>query len=213
MQTHQKRLGWRVILLSGLVLAAILGGCSAETRYKILSVFFDDVPPPGGKPMETAAPPPEKAPPAHPQPETVKAPPPPPAETRPASESLKSWEEVVKALPASPTGGVDWVKALASGVIAPRPSIRPGGAPQPVLPLDVELVPSVGPMFGVVFPHVTHTALLSCTNCHPGLFQMQKGATPISMAAITEGRSCGVCHGKVAFPTTACLRCHPKMGG
>jgi c(7)-type cytochrome triheme protein len=108
----------------------------------------------------------------------------------------------------------DWAKALTGDVIAPRPGIDPKAEEQPVFPLDVELVPADNPLFNVVFPHETHTALLACTTCHPAIFQMAKGADPITMGNIYAGQYCGVCHGKVAFAVpTGCPRCHRALAG
>lgn len=127
-------------------------------------------------------------------------------------ERAATWEEAVKLLPVT-AGTTDWVKALAQGIVAPRPGIDPKAQEQAILPLDVERVPAAGAMFKAVFPHQAHTAWLGCPNCHTGIFQMAKGTTPITMAKINAGEACGVCHGKVAFPATACARCHPAMGG
>lgn len=136
----------------------------------------------------------------------------PPEEPRRPIERAASWDEAAKLLPL--TAGVpDWARALAEGLIAPRPGRDPGAAEEPVFPLDVELVPLGNPALKVVFPHGAHTAWLACANCHPGIFQMAKGADPITMEKIFAGRYCGACHGKVAFPVTACGRCHPALGG
>lgn len=141
------------------------------------------------------------------------------AEWHPTEEVLKpieqatSWDNVMKLLPV--TGGTpDWAKALTEGVIAPRPGADPKAVDQPTFPLDVEVVPADNPVFKVRFPHGTHTALLSCTTCHPGIFQMARGADPITMEKIYAGQYCGACHGKVAFPVpTGCPRCHPVLAG
>lgn len=127
-------------------------------------------------------------------------------------ERAKNWEEAAKLLPVT-AGTTDWVKALTEGVVAPRPGIDPKAEEQAVLPLDVELVPAAGEMFKVIFPHKTHTEWLGCPNCHTGIFQMAKGADPMTMEKINAGQYCGVCHGKVAFSAAACGRCHPAMGG
>jgi c(7)-type cytochrome triheme protein len=134
-------------------------------------------------------------------------------EPRKPIEHATGWENAMKLLPV--TGGMpDWAKALTENVIAPRPSIDLKAADQPTFPLDVELVPADNPLFKVVFPHGTHTALLSCTTCHPGIFQMAKGADPITMAKIYAGQYCGTCHGKVAFAVpTGCPRCHLALAG
>lgn len=132
-----------------------------------------------------------------------------PPEPRKPIERSKNWAEAAKALPVT-DGMVDWVKALAQGVIAPRAGADAKAADQPVLPLDVELVPAAGDMFKVIFPHKTHTEWLGCPNCHPAIFQMAKGADPITMEKINAGQYCGVCHGKVAFPVSECRLCHSK---
>lgn len=129
----------------------------------------------------------------------------------PPIENAKTWAEAEAMLPQDAFGNPDWAKALRDGTIAPRPGPQPGAAAQPVLDLDVELVPAAGEMFKVVFAHSTHTSFLTCRNCHTRIFQMQKGATKMSMAEVSAGKFCGVCHGKVAFPTTACGRCHPAL--
>jgi c(7)-type cytochrome triheme protein len=135
--------------------------------------------------------------------------PPPP---RKPIEQAKNWDEAAKALPKS-DGMVDWVKALAQEVIAPKPGIDPKAEDQPLLPVDVDLVPTAGGIFKVVFSHNSHTMWLACPNCHTGIFQMAKGADAITMDKINEGQYCGICHGKVAFASSACARCHPAMAG
>jgi c(7)-type cytochrome triheme protein len=108
---------------------------------------------------------------------------------------------------------VNWVAAVDKGAIAPQAGLTPEAKSKDVMDLDVELVPEAGEMFKAVFPHKTHTAVLGCENCHPGIFQMAKGTAPITMAKINAGEYCGVCHGKVAFGADACGRCHPAMAG
>lgn len=143
---------------------------------------------------------------------------PPKGDWRPSEEPRKPieratrWDDAAKLLPVT-AGGPDWVKALAEDVIAPRPGVGAKAADQPVFPLTIDRVPVDQPIFKVVFPHEAHTAWLGCDNCHPDRFQMQAGATPINMGLIYAGQACGACHGKVAFPPTACGRCHPAMGG
>ena len=147
-------------------------------------------------------------------PKTAEAPVPSTPAAAPAVEKLKTWEDVAQALPKTAIGGVDWVRAIADGTIAPRSALDPKAAGLPPLPLDVERIPDGQPVFRVVFPHSVHTQWLACANCHPGIFQMKRGATPINMGAIFAGQYCGVCHGKVAFAVpTGCPRCHPALAG
>jgi len=65
---------------------------------------------------------------------------------------------------------------------------------------------------GVTFRHASHTRKSACADCHPKPFSMRKGTTPITMAAIYDGQSCGKCHnGTKAFGTASCTRCHDNL--
>jgi c(7)-type cytochrome triheme protein len=113
-------------------------------------------------------------------------------------------------LPKSISGNrVNWVKALDEGKIKPRyDRLDPNAAP---VVIDLNIVREVkGSMPDVVYPHKQHTEWLDCSNCHPAIFNPQKGSNVISMAAILLGEKCGVCHGKVAFPVSECRLCHSK---
>src|SRR5262249_3638250 len=127
-------------------------------------------------------------------------------------ERAATWNDAEKLLPVT-AGSADWGKALADGVIAPRPGIDSTAQDEDVLPLDVELVPAGNPDFKATVPHEAHTRELSCAACHPGIFQMAGGADPITMDKINAGEYCGRCHGKVGFELDACGRCHPAMSG
>jgi c(7)-type cytochrome triheme protein len=113
-------------------------------------------------------------------------------------------------LPKSTSGNrIDWVKSLNEGKIEPRADRNDPKAAPAVM--DLNIVREVkGSMPDVVYPHKQHTEWLDCSNCHPAIFVPQKGANQISMAAILLGQKCGVCHGKVAFPVSDCVRCHSK---
>lgn len=128
----------------------------------------------------------------------------------PAAERAKSWEEAAAALPRTSAGRVDWTRGVMTNVIAPRPGRDPRTPLQPVLELDVELS-SFGEAFAVTFRHGSHTNWLSCANCHPALFPLGRKAprAPATMKDMEQGRSCGACHGPVAFgPGQDCARCH-----
>ena len=62
-----------------------------------------------------------------------------------------------------------------------------------------------------VFPHWLHRIHYRCDACHDSLFEMKKGATPVTMDLIGAGKACGACHnGDLAFDDdfTNCTRCH-----
>jgi len=122
------------------------------------------------------------------------------------------WRAVRDLLPKDPAGEPDWVHALAGDMIHPKASIDEKAPEQPVFDLTLELVPKGWEDFKATFPHAVHTQVLACTSCHTGIFQMQKGADPITMEKIFAGEYCGRCHGKVAFaPVTGCPRCHLSL--
>jgi c(7)-type cytochrome triheme protein len=122
------------------------------------------------------------------------------------------WLAELNRLPRDANGGTDWVRALDSKLIDPKAGLDPKTEDEPVMDLDVELVPEGLPEFKATYPHQIHTRLLACANCHTGIFQMEKGADPITMEKIFAGEYCGRCHGKVAFdPATNCIRCHREM--
>lgn len=215
----------RIGLLAGTALLTIaLTGCRAETRQRLLSMVFDGVtptPPPPTRRLrrdllrenqqlqeqleqaraeltiaqERGAPQPDA----------------PAAALRPIEQSHR-WDEAAQLLPKTEEMP-DWSKALAEGIVAPKPGSDPQAARQPVIPLDIELIPESDPTYKVVFGHAAHTAWLSCANCHPGIFPMKQGGSAITMETIGRGEHCGVCHGPVAFSADACARCHAALGG
>jgi c(7)-type cytochrome triheme protein len=70
-----------------------------------------------------------------------------------------------------------------------------------------------GAMGKVTFSGDVHAkAGLKCGDCHPGLFQMKKGADKITMADHSNGKYCNTCHnGQKAFDIKGnCAKCHKK---
>lgn len=141
---------------------------------------------------------------------------PPPAEDGihdPGNDGTLALQHPLHAYAGLPKGNagnrVNWVAALNDKKIAPRWD-RLDPAAEAVV-MDLNIVREVkGTMPDVVYPHKAHTEILDCSNCHPALFEPQKGANKLSMAAIMLGQQCGVCHGKVAFPISECRLCHSQ---
>ena len=53
----------------------------------------------------------------------------------------------------------------------------------------------------------------ACGACHPGLFTMKKDTAKMTMAALNQGKYCGVCHnGEKAFGTKDPKKCHKCHG-
>lgn len=108
---------------------------------------------------------------------------------------------------------IDWVAALDNGLINPRVDLQ-GEEKLYAVDLDV-IMKNTASMPYVRYPHLPHTKWLACKNCHPAVFLPKKGSNFVNMSAIMRGQSCGLCHGKVAFPPLECNRCHsvPKDQG
>lgn len=200
-----------VMLLIGSVVQ-VISGCSEESRYRVLSVFFQGVPKPGEKrkwnPVVGHA---RRPPPPIPTPT------PKPVELVQVAreEHGRDWlTALMPKLPKDKSGKPDMARALNEKLIAPKPGIKEGAKDQAPFSLNVDLVPKGQPAMKVVFSHKVHTQWLGCPNCHPAIFQMKKGADPITMATLYAGKYCARCHGKVAFGIpTGCARCHPALGG
>jgi len=63
-------------------------------------------------------------------------------------------------------------------------------------------------MKGILFSHKIHSTWVRCTLCHPNPFKPEVGQNKVKMIEMKDGKSCGKCHGKVAFTYSDCLRCH-----
>ncbi|MGE0439625.1 MAG: c(7)-type cytochrome triheme domain-containing protein [Gemmatimonadales bacterium] len=135
-----------------------------------------------------------------------------PADTgRPAIEGTLSPDSAMALLPRDRAGNLDWVTALRTGVIAPRPGPPGKVTPPSGFQFGFDFV-FKGPdtTFDAAFPHSTHTEMIACQQCHPRVFPYRNPT--ITMADVLTGKYCGACHGKVAFnPATACERCHTRF--
>jgi c(7)-type cytochrome triheme protein len=129
----------------------------------------------------------------------------------PYAEDNRDPEVLLQPFPRDEDGGVDWIAAVKTGLIRPRPSYtlnESSGPPEPG-PAD-SILSETDSMPPVIFPHASHALWLECRNCHPGVFAPKNGANAMSMADLNAGRFCGTCHGKVAFPLSSCDRCHRR---
>lgn len=128
-------------------------------------------------------------------------------------EGPKDRFKKLKKLPKAPYGNkIDWVEARNKGMISPVLSILdPHYRPMPFVDsLELEAAWTLIPP--AHFRHGEHLKWLDCANCHPDIFKIKKKATQhFLMKHILEGKFCGACHLKVAFPLNNCKRCHPDM--
>jgi cytochrome c oxidase cbb3-type subunit 2 len=220
----------------GLVVSSalmLLVACSVTTRTRVLSKFFDGVPPAGSRVVEPSGPASKAAPVKNPDQakSTAVAPPAAPVVPPAPIEAYRSWHEVLAALPVRSDGGVDWSRAYVDGLVTPRllgrspaPTTPPhsldslmdlaSGDPRlPAFNLDLRITPhaladaEAASLYEVRFPHSSHTAWLGCTSCHPGVTTNRT-----DMRGILDGQHCGRCHGRVSFaPEVSCSRCHTRL--
>lgn len=124
------------------------------------------------------------------------------------------FNEFTEKLPKERFGnGINWEKAEDEGLIKPIGYLPGVSIKRPPLKIqkDFPLEPKVEGMPQIVFSHKKHTVWNGCEVCHPEIFSgVKKGLTKYSMLEIFDGKFCGVCHGKVAFPLLDCQRCHAK---
>lgn len=124
------------------------------------------------------------------------------------------FNEFAEKLPKERFGnGINWEKAEADGIIKPMDFLEGVTAKRPPLKIqkDFTLEPKLGGMPEIIFSHKKHTGWNGCDLCHPEIFVgVKKGSTKYNMIEIFDGKFCGVCHGKVAFPLLDCQRCHAK---
>ena len=74
---------------------------------------------------------------------------------------------------------------------------------------DLSVVTAYPWVHPVTFSHEKHSIWNGCELCHPEIFPTaQKETIHFSMFSNIEGRYCGACHGKVAFPLNNCQGCH-----
>lgn len=193
---YQVGLAFRSLVLVA-ICAAILSGCSREA----LSLVFD-IPE-----KEEVASGPVYVAPQDGEAGSSSAP-------RPAIEGTLDPDSVVAMLPRDHAGNIDWMDALRSGVIRPKNGVL-GDSAFSAMTLGSEFaldfyLPGPAEVFDAIFPHSSHTSWVACQQCHPRIFRYRDAE--IKMAEVLQGKYCGECHGKVAFPpATACERCHVDM--
>ncbi len=174
----------------------VLAAAALVSCARAASIFLDL--PPEARPQQTSAA-------AAPRPDTAA-----PDTSRPPIEATLDPDSVRKLLPADADGNIDWVAALRARIIRPRPGLPGTAAPPSGEGFRFDFVYQ-GPdrTFDALFPHSSHVEWLRCESCHPAIFRYRN--TPPTMADVNDGKACGQCHGKVAFPPTSCWRCHPAF--
>jgi c(7)-type cytochrome triheme protein len=119
------------------------------------------------------------------------------------------WAEKLALLPKYENGDINWVKAFSGGMIKPKPGLDEKAEDLDTEDMVLERIPKDSPEDKAIFPHLEHTQVLACPNCHPAIFKKKEGAAKITMKNIKAGEFCGRCHGPVAFAVKNCGSCHP----
>jgi c(7)-type cytochrome triheme protein len=119
----------------------------------------------------------------------------------------------LKNLPKTEYGNkIDWVQAVKDGEITPAQSILEEDFEPIEFTKELLLEAEWAMISPAVFPHEAHAQWLDCANCHPDIFNVKKKTTKhFEMRYNLQGKFCGVCHLRVAFPMDDCKRCHPSM--
>lgn len=120
---------------------------------------------------------------------------------------------LARRLPRSAFGNkIDWVQAVAKGLIHPRFSIFRKNEKPFAFDERLRLAARWNFVPPAIFSHATHNPWLDCANCHPDVFNIKKKTTKhFAMRYILQRKFCGVCHLDVAFPLNDCNGCHPKI--
>jgi c(7)-type cytochrome triheme protein len=127
-------------------------------------------------------------------------------------EAVRQFRKM-KSLPTTPFGNrIDWVQAWELEKIKPSYSLLDDTYEPPAPEKALELVSGSSSTPPTPFDHGKHQQWLDCENCHPVPFNLeQKTVEHFEMKYLLEGKFCGVCHMKVAFPLDDCERCHPGI--
>ncbi|MCM0081948.1 hypothetical protein L4X63_10130 [Geomonas sp. Red32] len=126
----------------------------------------------------------------------------------------ESFETFAATMPREILGnGINWSKAEETGLLKPIDRLEGVSLKPAAMKVqdDFALKAKIDGMPDIIFSHARHTVWNGCELCHPDIFVgVKRGATKYSMIELFEGKYCGVCHDKVAFPQTECKRCHAK---
>jgi len=109
--------------------------------------------------------------------------------------------------------GIDWQAAEAAGIVKPVDFVEGVSIKKTKIESreDFSIKAGVTWVHPVFFSHEKHSIWNGCELCHPEIFPTaKKSAVQYTMFSNIEGRHCGACHLKVAFPLNNCQMCHPR---
>ncbi|MBI5048078.1 MAG: cytochrome c3 family protein [Deltaproteobacteria bacterium] len=111
-------------------------------------------------------------------------------------------------LPVDKLGFINWVELDKVKAFNPRTNLNGGPDAEGVRETNILFETSIAFLKNVLFSHKIHSTWVKCSMCHPDTFKPELGANRVKMIEMKDGKSCGRCHGKVAFTHSDCLRCH-----
>jgi c(7)-type cytochrome triheme protein len=109
--------------------------------------------------------------------------------------------------------GINWEAAESTGLINPVDVVEGISIKKVHIQSreDFGVQPGVSWFHPVIFSHEKHSVWNGCELCHPEIFPTARRSTlQYSMFLNIEGRHCGACHMKVAFPLNNCQKCHDR---
>jgi c(7)-type cytochrome triheme protein len=108
--------------------------------------------------------------------------------------------------------GINWIRAEKEGHLKLKDTLKgvSGKKVRQASLTDSVINPDEPEMPGIIFSHDNHALWNGCKLCHPEPFAEKKGSPKFTMEEVIEGKFCGTCHGKVAFPILDCQRCHTE---
>ena len=125
----------------------------------------------------------------------------------------KDFYEYTKTFPKSRFGNkIDWLLTEEKGTLPLKDYLEGITAKRKPLNMtkNVDLKSQEKGMPDIIFSHEKHAIWNGCELCHPEIFGVKKGSSKYTMQDIFNGKFCGSCHGKVAFPNNDCQLCHAK---
>lgn len=128
-------------------------------------------------------------------------------------KNVKKFDEYEKDYPPARFGNrVDWLKAEEKGLIKPKDQVEGISVKRQAIPKlkDFDSNSMILVMPDIIFSHKIHADINGCEPCHSEGFGEKKKTTKYKMQDIYDGKSCGVCHARVAFPFYDCQLCHLK---
>lgn len=113
-------------------------------------------------------------------------------------------------LPLDKLGFINWVELDKTKAFNPLAALNESPETEGVRDTNILFETANTFMNSVLFSHKIHSTWVKCSLCHPSVFKPEVGANRVKMIEMKDGKSCGLCHGRVAFSYSDCLRCHSQ---